>query len=314
HELGHLIFRLPDLYVSMYDVMSSGLWGAKDSDAYIGMTPVLPSAWTKSTLSWVTPIEAHGVQAVITAAGAPGGSNTVFRMSTRVPSQYFLVENRRNVGYDRGLQWSLGENFKGGAAIWHVDETVAYGNDSHRKVDLEEADGTADGGNTDLWYVGNRTIFNDTSVPNSRLYDGSSTYESIDVLTPSLFSMSILFSDADTCSGPGAEGTPCTDGDECTKNDACKAGVCTGDADPSCGEIVCGDGNGDGEVTASDALEALRVAVGSGSCPNGACDYNGSGEVTASDAQALLRVAVGDVIAPNCGAAEQRAAVRQTSY
>ena len=45
--------------------------------------------------------------------------------------------------------------------------------------------------------------------------------------------------------------------------------------------------------TASDALFALRAAVGSETCPACVCDVDSSGSVTASDALAILRRAVG---------------------
>ncbi len=65
-------------------------------------------------------------------------------------------------------------------------------------------------------------------------------------------------------------------------------------------EQLCGDANGDGKLTAADALIALRTAVGSASCPVSACDYNGDDKVAASDALAILRKAVGQDVTANC--------------
>jgi len=56
---------------------------------------------------------------------------------------------------------------------------------------------------------------------------------------------------------------------------------------------VCGDATGDGNITASDALAALRGAVGSGTCSLCLCDVSGDGMLTATDALAILRAAVG---------------------
>ena len=75
HELGHLIFGFPDLYdtdgssdgIGIYDVMAGGSWGKKETDPYQGMTPVQPSAWTRTTLSWLVPPEGNGIQAVTDA-------------------------------------------------------------------------------------------------------------------------------------------------------------------------------------------------------------------------------------------------------
>ena len=64
---------------------------------------------------------------------------------------------------------------------------------------------------------------------------------------------------------------------------------------------LCGDGNGDGKITAADALFALRTAVGSADCSLAACDYNGDDKITAGDALAILRKAVGQDPPGNCG-------------
>jgi len=63
---------------------------------------------------------------------------------------------------------------------------------------------------------------------------------------------------------------------------------------------ICGDANSDGNVTAPDALLALKTAVGSGTCGLERCDYNGDGDVSASDALAILKKAVGQPIPPMC--------------
>jgi cysteine-rich repeat protein len=62
----------------------------------------------------------------------------------------------------------------------------------------------------------------------------------------------------------------------------------------------CGDSNGDGHLSAADALAALRAGVGLAACPLWVCDFNGSGKVTAADALALLQAAVGMPSTANC--------------
>jgi uncharacterized membrane protein len=66
------------------------------------------------------------------------------------------------------------------------------------------------------------------------------------------------------------------------------------------GEIVCGDATGDAVMTATDALIALRVAVGSGSCEACICDVDGSGATTATDALRILQAAVGQQVVLSC--------------
>lgn len=55
---------------------------------------------------------------------------------------------------------------------------------------------------------------------------------------------------------------------------------------------ACGELNGDCRITTTDALSALRMAVGQ-TLPNLRADMDGNGSVTASDALAILRLAVG---------------------
>lgn len=65
--------------------------------------------------------------------------------------------------------------------------------------------------------------------------------------------------------------------------------------------LVCGDGNGDGSVTSTDALAALKSAVGLASpCTLATCDVDSSGLVRSSDALRILKVAVGQDIVLSC--------------
>ena len=196
HELGHLIFGLPDLYdtdgssqgIGYWGLMSSGSWGSKTGE-HLGTTPVLPSAWSKYKKGWVFGTANPGVKSFQAAGSATATStNTVARISTSNPDEYFLVENRQNTGYDQGMQYHTGGSF-GGLAIWHIDENIlTNSNDAHRKVDLEAADGYAGGGTnsvSDLWYVGNKTTFDSLSSPNSHLYSGLPSGASVDNISAS---------------------------------------------------------------------------------------------------------------------------------
>jgi hypothetical protein len=64
--------------------------------------------------------------------------------------------------------------------------------------------------------------------------------------------------------------------------------------------VTCGDASGDDSITASDALAALRTAVGSATCAVCICDVNQSGAVNASDALAVLKHAVGSGVSLAC--------------
>lgn len=64
---------------------------------------------------------------------------------------------------------------------------------------------------------------------------------------------------------------------------------------------LCGDANDDGKVTSTDALAALKAAVGlASSCTPGRCDVDSNGSIRSTDALRILKVAVGQGVALNC--------------
>jgi len=120
------------------------------------------------------------------------------------------------------------------------------------------------------------------------------------------------------CPVPACTHSICQAGDALVSGcDPCVTTVC--DADPTCcsegwgtacllktislcssGCEVCGDANHDGKIAAGDALIALKVAVGDGTCIIERCDFNGDMEVKAGDALAILKTAVGQETSPQC--------------
>ena len=66
------------------------------------------------------------------------------------------------------------------------------------------------------------------------------------------------------------------------------------------GAPVCGDANANGQVQASDALIALRTAIGIAACALVACDVDSDGGVKASDAARILGRAVNPSITLVC--------------
>ncbi|AUX42299.1 hypothetical protein SOCE26_037290 [Sorangium cellulosum] len=139
HELGHAAVSLPDLYkgptpLGAWCVMASGSWGNK-AGSPAGSTPVAMSAWSRLHAGFLAPtvIEPGSPPQdipIVQSAGAELFGHdvdpTIYRIDTSDPNQYFLVENRQNEGYDRGLQrWFSFEVFPGGVGIYRVDEAIA---------------------------------------------------------------------------------------------------------------------------------------------------------------------------------------------
>lgn len=183
HEMGHA-FGIPDLYdtddcsstcddgaegegVGHWDLMGSGNWNEPASPAHM-------SAHTKAQLGWIDVVTVAAdadlvIEPILDA-------NVAYRINTLVSGQYFLLENRQQLGSDAHLARS-------GLLVWHVDSTIyesrrgvnRVNNVAHAKgLDLEEADGqngldTSNRGDAGDPWPGSfdRTSFDDGSAPSS---------------------------------------------------------------------------------------------------------------------------------------------------
>jgi len=179
HELGHATFDLPDLYntanpnsggIGYFGLMGSGTWGMQSSDAFAGNTPVHFTAWSKIYNGWIT----SSIQTGATTLNESSSSNyNVVKIPINSTS-YYLLENRNNSGYDRGL-YSLTGSFDGGMALWkidttkltaqHFDDNSVNADTQSKGVDLVEAqasniDSIGGGGDENaLYYEGNKNFF-----------------------------------------------------------------------------------------------------------------------------------------------------------
>ncbi len=172
-----------------------------------GNTPSHLSAWSKYLLGWINPTKVTAsllneqinqsetnddVYMLLDNPGDSPGSLDWASNGTGT-GEYFLVENRRNINYDFYLPRS-------GLLIWHIDESRGDNrNESHKLVDLEEADGLnhldyndTNGGNSgdefDPFYNNTRE-FTNTFNPNSKLYNGSASNVSVTNISASGYTM-----------------------------------------------------------------------------------------------------------------------------
>lgn len=113
HELGHLVFGWPDLYDIDYSsegagnwcLMAGGSWGGSPP----GVKPCHPSAWCKVTQGWVDKIVDTHAGSITLAAVENKVKAQVHRLWTkgdRTSQEYFLLENREPIGFDRSLPGS----------------------------------------------------------------------------------------------------------------------------------------------------------------------------------------------------------------
>jgi immune inhibitor A len=179
HETGHFL-GLPDLYDRDGGSIGGGWFCLMASGGQCGdgAIPTHFNAWCKMQLGWLLPtlIANAGVYSLGTYAASP----TAYEIIGTSPSpEYFLIENRQGVGFDRGLP---GPNR--GLIIWHVDPSAANNdNPSHYKVDVEEASGTqhleaelippaTPGDDYDYFRAGGATRFGVGTIPANFRYDG----------------------------------------------------------------------------------------------------------------------------------------------
>lgn len=206
HEFGHLL-GLPDLYGSssyglgQFSLMANGSWNGPLYNGYTnGSSPAHPDAWSKKKLGWVYPsLPASGK---ISVPMVETNKSIIMSCPSTSGQEYFLTENRQQVGFDQFLPSS-------GLAIYHVDEAIANNNNpwypgcttctSHYKVAIEQADNYWDleknlnsGDQMDL-YPGTlkNTTFNASSKPNSNNYAGQATGFSITNIGSSSVNMNV---------------------------------------------------------------------------------------------------------------------------
>lgn len=85
---------------------------------------------------------------------------------------------------------------------------------------------------------------------------------------------------------------------------ALAAVVVVGFAAASADAQVCGDANGDGQVSVSDGVQALRAAAGLPSVCDDDCDVDGNGSISVTDGVNILRKAAGLAIVEACPAGD----------
>ena len=209
HELGHSVFKLPDLYFDFmpnggwtnnglfyYSLMSTGCWGHLYiydghpsayniwDDPYAGKRNQVPThldPWCKIQCGFVTPTivnEWDGDINSISEMGIGSQYNVLELRSKTVPNQYFLVENRQLIGYDAGLEiWkdTRLEPYDGGVIIYHVDEGVwpgSFNNNSilHPFIKVEQSVFSDEIHLWEFLNIDGRNKLNGETTPNSNLH------------------------------------------------------------------------------------------------------------------------------------------------
>jgi immune inhibitor A len=156
--------------------MGAGSWNDN------GRTPAHFCAWAKSRLNWIRHTVVRNTSNLKLSA-AEQDRASIYHLWTngKLGSEYFLIENRQLVGFDRKLP-------QGGLLIWRVDDTN-HNNDHAGDywVGLNQADGLRDlelgrnRGDRGDPYPGSsdNTRFDATSDPNASDHLGRATGVSV---------------------------------------------------------------------------------------------------------------------------------------
>lgn len=210
HELGHSVFYLPDLYFTRlpngpgnalhyYSLMSFGSWGQRYTPllnetmdygnpyaAYWGHVPSHLDPWCKIKCGFVTPTlvtDWDGNINSISDTENESKYNVIKVRSKADPKQYFLIENRQPIGFDKGLEaldkGYFEKTFAGGILIYHIDENVSYSynnnTDMHTFMYIERSNnGSGRTIEEAKWAYSNQegvNKFNNETEPNSNLHE-----------------------------------------------------------------------------------------------------------------------------------------------
>lgn len=182
HENGHLICNYPDVYD--YDGDSYGCGGySLMSGSFNPKNPTPPDPYCRNVISgWNSTVSLNSYPkgSTITTYSEPNSTQTVYRWSGSKANEYFLIENIMKTGRYRNMP-------DDGLLIWHVDETGSNDynqmtSSRHYKVSVEQADGlfelerNLNGGRAnDLFHSGYKTAFDDSTTPNSKWWNGTSS-------------------------------------------------------------------------------------------------------------------------------------------
>jgi len=214
HELGHSLFGWPDSYsvqatnpstgfpipgtgncvdFGNWCVMANGVWNNQ------GRTPAKPSAWFVADAGWVEERVLDTPQDIVMPN--PAQNRVIYRINTQTAGEYFLLDNRQQVGWDQFIP-------SNGLLISHVDRTPEAMQDwarneilsrcNRRRLYIKQAGCATANGCTglranDVWGRAGFTEFTDNSTPNARSWAGENTNKPVTQITLNTAERTISF-------------------------------------------------------------------------------------------------------------------------
>jgi len=132
HEFSHVL-GVPDQYdygydsqgTGMFSLMASGSWGRDIQYRYYSQnSPVHLDAWSKYYLGFASPEVVSTPQALTLRPVSQYPDMVKIVVPGSDGSEYFLLENRQQDSFDRGLAYTVGGADLHGLTIYHIDDSV----------------------------------------------------------------------------------------------------------------------------------------------------------------------------------------------
>jgi len=279
-----------------------------------GFTSQAWAADYTAELSWTPVGQASGYRIVVRPGNDPAELTDVGSLTSGAgglvwatipglplgPTSYMSIATYDEEGTERGRSNELAIDYATAAMVVDSDEDGLL--DGEEDTDL---DGIVDAGETDPA---------DSDSDDDGYDDGEEVAAGTDPNHPGSFGApvcgnDVLESDEECDDGNAGNGDACLatcvpaacgDGYLWGGSEECDDGAFNSDADPDAcrgdctPQDICGDVDQDGDVTASDALAILQVAIGLGAdCRYSQCDTDGDNMIVATDAIRTLQSALG---------------------
>jgi len=133
HELGHLLFGLPDIYHQLggvgevwatrrwiagcWELMAAGAWGCGTGAPTLDYRFNTFGAWPRVVLGWANPVNVDPTRDLTYDLHPTGRGGTVLRVPIKTDEEYLLIEYRENAPGD-------GKIPANGVLIFHVAQSL----------------------------------------------------------------------------------------------------------------------------------------------------------------------------------------------
>jgi M6 family metalloprotease-like protein len=206
HEFGHVL-GASDFYDTNYetgeefegtgkwDVMAGGSWN------YGGISPAHHNGYTKTKIYNWTTLTVLSTPATLTLQSAAQNANSYYRYNTPVTGEYFLCENRQQVGFDSYLPGH-------GLIIYHVHKDIGTtsinvthpqkfypvcANATTEPNSDPDSYGVINSGGTPFPGTSGKTAFTDGTLPSSKSWEGAITNKPVTNISENLTNKTITF-------------------------------------------------------------------------------------------------------------------------